>query len=65
MFSADYMLQDCYACVTLCDAQIPTLLSYAEVREDVTENFVGGYGAEDGAEMIETLAEVLAYDVAT
>ena len=39
-------------------------LSHAEVLEDVVEDIVGGNLADDGTEVVETLAEVLADEVA-
>ena len=40
------------------------LLSHAEVLEDIVEDIVGGNLADDGTEIVETLAEVLADEVA-
>ena len=35
------------------------LFSYAEIPEDISQNFVGGDFTDDGAEVVDALADVL------
>lgn len=53
---SDSLLINCWLSLHLSDQRS---LADAEVPEDVTQDFVGGDVAEDGAEVVEGFSEVL------
>ena len=58
---SDSLLIICWLSLHLSD---PRSLADAELPKNIPEDFVGGYLAGDAAEIVESLTEILGYEVA-